>query len=87
MSPKVIPLYLRLLLSFLKKISFRGTWEAQSVEHPTPDFGLGRDLMGCKVKEPCVGLRMLVPTLSPLPHHPPSLLVHAHIWMLFLKFF
>ena len=32
-----------------------GTWAAQSVEHPTLDFGSGRDLTGGEI-EPCVGL-------------------------------
>ena len=34
---------------------FRGAWVAQSVEHPTLDFGSGHDLMVCEIK-PFIGL-------------------------------
>ena len=34
---------------------FQGTWMAQSVEHPTLDFGSGHGLMVCEF-EPHVGL-------------------------------
>ena len=40
-------------VTFLKTL--RGTWVAQSLERPTPDFGSGHDHLVCEFK-PHVGL-------------------------------
>ena len=39
----------------LKEEARRGTWVAQSVKHPTLDFGSGHDLRVHET-EPCTGL-------------------------------
>ena len=56
----------------------RGTWVAQSVGQPTPDFGLGHVLTVCGI-EPCIGLHIGLEVClgslssSPSPSAPPQL--------------
>ena len=38
---------------FILKMYFRGTWVAQSVEHPALDFGSGHDVRVRRI-EPCM---------------------------------
>ena len=59
------------------EITFRGTWVAQSVKHPTLDFGSGHDLMvhGFKLCiELCAnGAESAWDPLTPSPSTPPLL--------------
>lgn len=79
MTSLTFSFYLFLTYYFLNyKSSKRGTWVAQSVNHPTPDFGSGSWSQGCGIKsgpemdmEPASILSLLFPltfTTPPSPH-------------------